>query len=511
MLNSRQPRPLPRLQPRMQPRIQPLAVEARMLFDGAGAVAAVNHEPVAIADCRTLTSDSTICDGQVISGNNLGDGADSDADGDALRVAGVDTGAPGSLPQSHIGEPLAGVYGTLIMQADGSYSYTPNADLCLSPGQSVTDTFTYTLCDNRGGEASTTLNLTIAAPQPNHDPTAMSDARLLEHGNTAVSGNAINGSTNGDQADSDVDGDWLTIWGVAAGNIGSAAPGQVGDTLDGVYGQLTMQQDGSYTYTRYADVPVAAGEQVRDVFTYTLCDQRGGLSSTTVSFAINGAPVVTENGGSGSTGGNGGNGGGAGGGGDNGTVGSGGNGGAGGGNGGSDAINSVTRPDTSPVKLVEPITATSSVVVSDPRQGSRLFSPALPSSAFVAPLLASGLSGLSSIRPSAAEETLFQLPRDAFSPFSPERVLGVIQEAPADALKLTAADKSINDSAPVKDDCVQVAKPMADKVKPKAVKPSVFAKADLQTSKSFSEQINVAKKAFKPPVKVRAAALPKDC
>ena len=37
-----------------------LAMEPRMLFDGAGAVAAVNHDPIAVADCRTVATDSAI-------------------------------------------------------------------------------------------------------------------------------------------------------------------------------------------------------------------------------------------------------------------------------------------------------------------------------------------------------------------------------------------------------------------------------------------------------------------
>ena len=52
-----------------------------------------------------------------------------------------------------LGSPLNGTYGQLTMNADGSYTYIANKDAAdpLDPGDTVTDTFTYTVTDQNGG------------------------------------------------------------------------------------------------------------------------------------------------------------------------------------------------------------------------------------------------------------------------------------------------------------------------------------------------------------------------
>ena len=99
---------------------------------------------------------------------------------------------------------------------------------------------------------------------------------------------------------------------------------------------------------------------------------------------------------------------------------------------------------------------------------------------------------------------------DAFAPFSPERILGVVQES-REPPKSAAIE-----TKPAQDDCVAISKPVTEiprstTFKPTAVRPSVFAKDGLGANKNFSDQINTLKKAFKPPVKVRPAAIAKDC
>ena len=52
---------------------------------------------------------------------------------------------------------VAGQYGTLTINEDGSYSYTRNAG---TPG-GVSDVFTYTLTDGDGDPSNTTLTINI--------------------------------------------------------------------------------------------------------------------------------------------------------------------------------------------------------------------------------------------------------------------------------------------------------------------------------------------------------------
>ncbi|MBU8541457.1 VCBS domain-containing protein [Roseomonas tokyonensis] len=72
---------------------------------------------------------------------------DSDADGDTLSVTAVNGQAAG------VGATILGIYGTLLLGADGQYSYTLANDQAnvraLAAGQTVTETFRYTLSDGQ--------------------------------------------------------------------------------------------------------------------------------------------------------------------------------------------------------------------------------------------------------------------------------------------------------------------------------------------------------------------------
>ncbi|RZJ26622.1 MAG: tandem-95 repeat protein, partial [Brevundimonas sp.] len=61
-----------------------------------------------------------------------------------------------------VGAQVAGDWGVLVVQADGSYVFTPSATaLTLLQGQTATDSFTYTLTDSDGVSLTATLTVTI--------------------------------------------------------------------------------------------------------------------------------------------------------------------------------------------------------------------------------------------------------------------------------------------------------------------------------------------------------------
>ena len=66
-------------------------------------------------------------------------------------MTGVAAGSGTSETAGTVGSPLAGVYGTLTLDADGSYQYVVNQTdptvQALNAGQSLTDTFTHTVTD----------------------------------------------------------------------------------------------------------------------------------------------------------------------------------------------------------------------------------------------------------------------------------------------------------------------------------------------------------------------------
>jgi len=117
---------------------------------------------------------------------------------------------------------------------------------------------------------------------------------------TPATGNVLTGIdlvTGGDANATDGAADRLgadggTVVGVAVGatNVAAEATGTVGTVINGLYGQLTLSADGSYSYVRNAGSPGG----VSDVFTYTVKDGDGDLAQTTLTISIdNSTPKIS--------------------------------------------------------------------------------------------------------------------------------------------------------------------------------------------------------------------------
>src|SRR5205085_7925494 len=89
-------------------------------------------------------------------------------------------------------------HGTLALNANGSFTYTPAANY------NGADSFTYTASDGHGGTATATVSLTIAAV--NDPPVALADSYNATEDIPLV----INAATGVLANDTDVDGDVLT-------------------------------------------------------------------------------------------------------------------------------------------------------------------------------------------------------------------------------------------------------------------------------------------------------------
>ena len=73
----------------------------------------------------------------------------------------IDVGSGTSIPSGGVGTSIAGTYGHLTLQVDGSFSYIADNASALGGGVQGTDTFTYVVSDGVSGEKSTTLKLTV--------------------------------------------------------------------------------------------------------------------------------------------------------------------------------------------------------------------------------------------------------------------------------------------------------------------------------------------------------------
>jgi uncharacterized repeat protein (TIGR01451 family) len=228
------------------------------------------------------------------SGNVLTNDADVDAYGETRTVIALRTGAElGSGTTGALGTELRGTYGWLTLNADGSYSYRlDNASAAvqaLRAGDSVTDTFTYTITDALNAQDSAALVITVQGT--NDTPVATNDtATAVEQGglNNTAAGNDPTGSvlTN----DSDVDsGEVLTVNSFGFGNT----YGFMGATLAGAYGSLRMDADGSYSYAVDNNNATVQGlrtnaNTLTEVFTYTVRDNLGATSQATLTITIRG-------------------------------------------------------------------------------------------------------------------------------------------------------------------------------------------------------------------------------
>ncbi|MFN3859602.1 MAG: tandem-95 repeat protein [Caulobacter sp.] len=209
-----------------------------------GVTFAVNNTARNIVALIQNDSNSVGENGGTASGNVLGNDFDVDS---VLTVSGVVGGA--------LGEPLAGAHGTLILAADGSYSYKPNGD------SSGTDVFTYQVTE---AGAVRTATLTINVINENDAPvTGVGGATLAEDG-------SYDGSLAG--LASDEDGDALTF-------------GLFGGPANGV---LDLNPDGTFTYTPNSDF---FGE---DGFFYTVSDGNGGATLGYFSLTVEGVNDAPE-------------------------------------------------------------------------------------------------------------------------------------------------------------------------------------------------------------------------
>ncbi len=126
---------------------------------------------------------------------------DNDPDGDQLYVTGIVAGETKPAAPGGLNTEIKGKYGTLTLQEDGSYVYTPNKDnpevRALKDGESLEDTFSYTMTDREGGEDDAVLRITIngvtdseptITPEDHNNPDDPTDPLTAGHATVYESG-----------------------------------------------------------------------------------------------------------------------------------------------------------------------------------------------------------------------------------------------------------------------------------------------------------------------------------
>jgi VCBS repeat-containing protein len=213
------------------------------------AVAAVNDAPVA-ADAAVTTAEDTAL---VIDLYAYATDVDTTLPSTA---GGRGAGGEGSFTATIVTVPAHGV---LTQNADGSYTYTPDANY------NGADSFTYLV--NDGALDSNIATVTLAITAVNDAPT-LGDLNLAAVEDTALAMNLLAQAT-------DIEGDPLTA-AIVAGPL---------------HGQISINADGSFTYTPELNFNGA------DSFTYKVNDGQLDSNIATVTLtiaAVNDAPVAAD-------------------------------------------------------------------------------------------------------------------------------------------------------------------------------------------------------------------------
>ncbi|MCH1921441.1 retention module-containing protein, partial [Shewanella sp. A3A] len=174
--------------------------------------------------------------------------------------------------------------GTLTLNADGSYTFTPTENW-----NGTVPVVTYTT--NTGDSAT----LTIVVTPVNDAPVLAPDVGTVDEDATLTVG-VLEGVLSND---TDVDGDGLSVTGILSGTTGTATAVVDGTAtvITNSYGTLTINSDGSYSFaaTGAASQALATDETAQTVFTYTATDGTESLTSTlTITITgTNDAPVLT--------------------------------------------------------------------------------------------------------------------------------------------------------------------------------------------------------------------------
>lgn len=239
-----------------------------------------NRDPVA-KDDHIMASEDRRAYGELLDN-------DRDPDGDPLTVSSVSFGKVGA--PSRIMTDGGDVAGVLIVRADGTYKFKPDHALNrLAAGETETVSFSYTVSDGRGGEATANVTLTIKgkndAPIAIYDRIYIAEDDVLGPGPDAFQFNVLDN-------DRDIDGDALkVIW------VSGAHPGEFVDltTRNGVDIRVAITETGDVLFDPDGAFDgLDAGEYDSFKVAYRISDGAGGSSKTFAKVVIKGVDDAPE-------------------------------------------------------------------------------------------------------------------------------------------------------------------------------------------------------------------------
>ncbi len=217
--------------------------------------------------------DDATTEDDVLNGNLLSDGNAQDVDqNDVLTITSFSAIGPGNIDLNGASVRVILESGArLTVNPDGDYTFEPNdAFESLSPGETFTEAFSFTIVDGNGGETTQTATITVNGV--NDAPVAMDDTATTDQNTDTLITNILGN-------DSDVDNNF------ALTSVGQPANGGLVLAGSGVL----FDPNGDFDF-------LALGQQTTTAFTYSITDDFGATDTASVVVTVTGLnddPVTT--------------------------------------------------------------------------------------------------------------------------------------------------------------------------------------------------------------------------
>ena len=252
--------------------------------------------PVANDDAVTLSDVDLTATGNVLNNDDVG--YDEAPTVTNVRFNGVDTAVPTTGTATIIGN-----FGTLVIAADGSYTYTRASDAA------GTDTFTYTMVDNDGDPDTANLNVTL---QPGDvTPIVSTETNDVDESGPLMTTGTIDVDfgNDGPGTITPKGANTFTATGsVAGGSLTSCGEAVTvalsGNTYTGTAGgrdvfTLVINTDGTYKFTLLDQLDHADGTNNNDIinlnFGYVATDADGDMAMSTITIRVaDDGPVAND-------------------------------------------------------------------------------------------------------------------------------------------------------------------------------------------------------------------------
>ncbi len=251
--------------------------------------------PSAVADTGSVNEGALLtvtAAGGVLANDQSGaDGYQATGGVVGVRAAGGDTT---SSVITGVATSITGLHGTLILQADGSYTYQSTANNITS---NTTDVFVYTIKDRDGDLSTTTLTINLAdsgllAPNDNDITVYEKGLDLSKDGADLAAGTVVGSLGLASSLETDNTANQLNATG-GFGTLTYALQSGGNAVTAGTYGSIQVNANGTYVYTLtkpYDTSPDnnngANVEAGKESFTYVVTDANGNTKTGVITVDI---------------------------------------------------------------------------------------------------------------------------------------------------------------------------------------------------------------------------------